>query len=153
MDDGTSAGARHDDEVAARQWRLGAYARCRRDGCVLLVRASARTEVPGRWFLPGGGVRFGEDPGAAVLRELHEETGLVGTSVALLGVDSDVRRRRSGTEEFTVRLLYDVTVDDGPIVAEVDGTSDEARWVPVDELGGLPLVDYVARVLSVATPK
>ena len=40
---------------------------------VLLVKASP--EDSGRWFLPGGGVRFGEDPEAGLRREVEEETG------------------------------------------------------------------------------
>ncbi|HLK44739.1 MAG TPA: NUDIX domain-containing protein [Acidimicrobiales bacterium] len=154
IDDGTSAGARHDDEAPTRQWRLGAYALCRREGEVLLVRASSRTEVEGRWFLPGGGVRFGEHPADAVVRELAEETGLMATEVSLRDVDSDVRPRRSGTREFTVRLLFDAVVDTtAPLVSEEGGTSDEARWVPLAELGSYPLVDYVARVLGAASAK
>jgi 8-oxo-dGTP pyrophosphatase MutT (NUDIX family) len=42
-------------------------------GRVLLVE---HTYVEG-WHLPGGGVAIGEDPKAAVLREIMEETGLV----------------------------------------------------------------------------
>ena len=42
------------------------------EGRVLLVRHSYGTR---RWMLPGGGVGRGEDPIAAALRELREETG------------------------------------------------------------------------------
>lgn len=154
MDDTTGASARHDDEDEQRQWRLGAYAVCRRSGAVLLVRASSRTEVEGRWFLPGGGVTFGEDPRDAVVRELFEETGLVSRGVRLRDVDSDVRSRRNGTREFTVRLLFDVEVDAAqPLTFEEGGTSDEARWVSDADLTAYPLVDYVARVLGVASAK
>ena len=43
------------------------------DGEVLLVRQSYG---PARWELPGGGIRRGEEPLAALQRELEEELGL-----------------------------------------------------------------------------
>ena len=62
-------------------WRL---AKARLNGCrvlafdgqgqVLLIRHSYGT---GHWMLPGGGIARGEDPIAAAMRELREETGCV----------------------------------------------------------------------------
>ena len=43
-----------------------------------------RSRAAEQWTLPGGGIDFGEDPRDAVVREVHEETGL----------DCDGRRRR-----------------------------------------------------------
>uniref|UniRef100_A0AAU2JVN6 NUDIX domain-containing protein n=1 Tax=Streptomyces sp. NBC_00049 TaxID=2903617 RepID=A0AAU2JVN6_9ACTN len=52
-----------------------------RDGCVLMVRErgeglSGRHDGPEYWTLPGGGLEDGEEPEAAVRREVAEETGL-----------------------------------------------------------------------------
>ena len=52
--------------------RVGAYVVCVRDGALLLVRFTGAD----RWALPGGGLDHGEDPRDAVVREVHEETGL-----------------------------------------------------------------------------
>ena len=56
--------------------RLAAYGLARRANKVLLVRASPSTGVPGTWWLPGGGLQFGESPGTCLVREFMEETGL-----------------------------------------------------------------------------
>lgn len=49
---------------------------------VMLADASGRVfvgeriDTPGAWQMPQGGIDNGEDPGAAALRELEEETGV-----------------------------------------------------------------------------
>ncbi len=133
-----------------RHWRVGAYAICRRGDEVLLVRASSRTTVEGRWFLPGGGLEFGEAPRDAVLRELGEETGLTGRSPRLVGVTSDLHTGRAGAATFVIRLLFEVDVDTGELVFEARGTSDAARWVPVDEVRDLGALPYVLEALGLA---
>lgn len=130
--------------------RVGAYAVCRRGDDVLLVRASERTEVPGTWFLPGGGIDFGEDPADAVVRELEEETGLSCAAPTLLGVLTDVRPRRSGQRVFSVRLIYEVRGLDGEMRHEASGTSDVARWHDARSLDALPLAGYVLEALALS---
>lgn len=51
---------------------------CDLDGKVLLLRREDRSmaDLDGLWELPGGKVEFGEDPEAAAVREVLEETGL-----------------------------------------------------------------------------
>ena len=127
---------------------LGAYALCVRDEALLLARmAPTVTFDAGAWTLPGGGVEFGEHPDAAVLRELHEETGLVGEPGPLLGVYSrrnDRSASRRAPPVHHVGLVYDVRVPGDPLVAEANGTTDLCAWVPIDALGALPLVDLAS---------
>jgi mutator protein MutT len=53
-----------------------ALAAVHRAGRFLLQRRDARSaHLPGLWEFPGGKVEPGEDPAAAVLRELEEEIG------------------------------------------------------------------------------
>ncbi|NLT57118.1 MAG: NUDIX domain-containing protein [Actinomycetales bacterium] len=150
-----------------RVQRVGAYGLLRSaDGAVLLVRASRRSDFAGHWFLPGGGVRHGEDPQETVVREVAEETG-IGLEVAgLRGVEADVLDiPHRGVRLHTVRLLYDLRphpgsrwLDEAVGVAadvlasalrpETDGTSDAAALVPEAECARLPLMPFVSRALG-----
>jgi len=124
--------------------RVAAYNVCLdADGRILLSRLSDVTEAPGAWTLPGGGIEFGEHPEAAAIRELHEETGLTGRIEELLAVDSIHRRARQGEEAYDyhgIRIIYRTTVDHGPIVNEIGGSTDQAAWFTRAELETTPLV-------------
>jgi ADP-ribose pyrophosphatase YjhB (NUDIX family) len=135
-------------DVTERQ-RIAAYGICLDAGKVLLCRASALTEAEGWWWLPGGGVDFGEHPEAAVAREVLEETGLTVTVGRFLGTLSDVRRRQRVEEKIhTIRLCYEVTNPEGILVAEELGTTDLAAWIPLDQLGELRVAPYALEALS-----
>ena len=74
------------------------------------------TRAPGCWHLPGGGTDYGEQPGAALIRELVEETGQRGRLVELLGVASHRDAASLGPEGYPidwhgVRAFYRVMVD------------------------------------------
>lgn len=126
---------------------------------LLLTRISATGYPAGWWALPGGGVDHGESPGDAMLRELYEETGLSALAWRLVDVH-DVHTVSPGRgdrfEDYHgVHLLYAVSVDPAaePRVVETGGTTDQVRWVPVDELTAgapavLPVVEFVVSRLD-----
>lgn len=77
-------------ELRKRWWRLakpalsGVTVIARDDsGRVLLVRHSYGS---GRWTLPGGGIRAGEEPLAAARREVAEELGCALDEAVLVGL-------------------------------------------------------------------
>jgi ADP-ribose pyrophosphatase YjhB (NUDIX family) len=134
--------------------RIGAYGLCfDTGGRILLARGSQRSEFPGVWSLPGGGVEQGEHPEAAAVREFAEETGLAVEVTGLRQATADVcRLPRLDILEHTDRLVYDVAVVGGTLRAETDGTTDLVRWADADELNVWPLLPFTARLLGLPAP-
>ena len=130
--------------------RLAAYALLFDDeGRVLLALWN---EGPERlWTLPGGGVDLHETATEAAVREVREETGYEIELVRLLGVDSHVvgERADGGARPLkSVRVVFEGRVVAGELANEVDGTTDEARWIPLAEVAGLPRVPLVDAALA-----
>lgn len=113
-------------------------------GRTLLTRIADGYPGAGKWHLPGGGTDYGEQPGAALIRELAEETGQFGRLTSLLGVASHRDAASLGPEGYPidwhgVRAFYRVLVDKPtpPTVADVGGSTSEARWFAPAELAAL----------------
>lgn len=125
------------EEPVMRFQRVAAYGIARDSDLVLLSRLS-RSPHQGRWTLPGGGLDFGERPRDAVVREVHEETGLDVRVEELLDADAELwtfSKDGGRREAHAVRFAYRVTVLGGTLgVIEVDGSTDDARWWPRSDL-------------------
>jgi 8-oxo-dGTP diphosphatase len=136
--------------------RIGVYALARRGDDVLLTRISARGFHSGSWTLPGGGLDHGESPRAALAREVREECGVecrVGDLLDVHDVHFDGTAPSGRFEDFHgVHLVFraDVAPDVEPRVAEVDGTTDAAAWVPVADIdaGRVEVLDVVRAALA-----
>lgn len=126
--------------------RLAAYAWCERDDAVLLTRVSRDGPGGGLWTLPGGGLDFGEDPAAAAIREIDEETGYHARVGDLLGIRSAVLESGltvSGHRVQTVGIVYRGTITGGDLRLEFEGSTDLAAWIPFGGLDDLPSVDLL----------
>lgn len=137
--------------------RVGAYAIIIRDDKILLSRLARRIVRDELWTLPGGGVDHGEDPTKGVVREVEEETGLRAHIDPRARVYSGhypaMRRDGKKWDYQALRIVYEGWVapdSPEPRVVEVDGSTVEARWVPIDDLLAekVTLVPWVAEVLA-----
>jgi 8-oxo-dGTP diphosphatase len=122
----------------------------------LLTQVAPGFPGAGRWHLPGGGTDFGEQPPAALLREMREETGQLGRIQALLGVASHRDPASLGPEGYPidwhgVRAFYQVRVDEPtePRVLDTGGSTARAGWFAAGDLAGLELTEVTVEALRV----
>lgn len=110
-----------------RDPKVAAGVLAEKDHQVLLVRRLYEPHV-GDWALPAGFVEIDEGPVQAALRELTEETGLIGKITGVVGtyhVESDPRGS-------IVMILYHAQVVGGELIAGDD--AQEVRFFEADNL-------------------
>ncbi len=99
-----------------------------RDGALLLEARPADAAVSaGRWDTPGGHVRDGEAPAAALARELHEELGITVVRARFL----TEQREHDATSQRDYRHH----------VFLLDAYSGEIRAQELQRLAWIPLAD------------
>ncbi len=139
----------------AQAWdtRVGSYAVVIEDGRILLAHWNENGHTG--WTLPGGGLEFGEDAPTAAVREVFEETGYVVELDGLLGVDSmhiPAGDRLSGSDRHmhSLRIIYRAHTVSGDLAHEQGGTTDEAAWIPVNDVPNLKRVTLVDIALNLS---
>jgi 8-oxo-dGTP diphosphatase len=115
------------------------------DGSLLLVRRG-HGPAAGQWSVPGGRVEQGEMLAEAVVREVLEETGLECVCGELLGwVEILPTEQPEAIPHFVVLDFVATVLEHGEPVAGDDAA--EVRWVPVDDVLELNLVEGIAEFL------
>jgi 8-oxo-dGTP diphosphatase len=136
--------------------RIAAYALCVEEQRILLCRiAPGYWSGVGEWTLPGGGLEFGEEPRSGALRELIEETGLVGEITGLAEVLSWTGRWRHPRDDVDeayhgIQIVYRARIVGGELRHEIDGSTDQARWFTQREAAAVQLVELAREGLRIA---
>ena len=97
---------------------------------LMVKRGPQPPEWEGMWAFPGGFVDYGEDPEDAVIRELFEETGVVGKNplpLTILGTPGrDPRKHCIG-----LFYLVEVNPDSKPVGGD---DAVDAIWININQL-------------------
>jgi 8-oxo-dGTP diphosphatase len=119
-----------------------------RDGRVLVVRR-ARSPAKGLFTLPGGVVEPGETLSEAVVREIHEETGLAIEPVALAGHREVITRDAENRVErhFVILAFAARWVAGEP---RLNAELAEARWLLPAQLAALSTTEGLADIVATA---
>ncbi|MBW8639585.1 NUDIX domain-containing protein [Hoeflea sp. WL0058] len=119
----------------------------RRDSRYLLVKR-ARGEAKGQYAFPGGKVEPGETLTQAVLRELREETGLVGFGVRFFRLYDLIARNDDGSlrSHYVLAVHMVEQVDSDQAIAADD--AEEADWFAASDLQHISVTPSVAECID-----
>ncbi len=113
------------------------------NGTILLVKR-ANPPGAGLWSVPGGHLKLGESLYNAAVRELREETGIVGTPIGIVNVDEYLEYDESGQIKYHY-VLIDVMIEPETPLKNARPASD------VLEVGVFPLEDALKLKLTRST--
>jgi ADP-ribose pyrophosphatase YjhB (NUDIX family) len=106
-----------------------------------------RQPLKGFWSLPGGVLELGEQLGAAIVREVEEETGLEVKPVNVVEIFERIMRDKEGKPEYHYVLVdYFCKVVGGELKAGDD--SSKAEWVKRKDLAALKLTEGTLPVIE-----
>ena len=118
---------------------------------LMFKRSETKKKFPGFWSLPGGHIDEGEDPLAAAIREVKEETGvtIVPEDIKLKVVALHHHLDRA---ELYTDFAFAVTLHEAPPIVSEE-REGQAHWIPVHEAKSLenvfePVKRYFDHVLG-----
>lgn len=131
--------------------RVSAYAVLVEAGQILLALGNEPSGP--QWTMPGGGAEFGERLEETAIREVYEETGYQVQLNTLLGINDlwvsgAERLGVPGRPMRALRVIYTASITGGELTDEVDGSTDEAQWVPLADVGNLKRVGLVDEAIA-----
>jgi 8-oxo-dGTP diphosphatase len=85
----------------------------------------------GMWALPGGFFEMGETLEETALRELQEETGIIGVKLAQFHTFSKVNR---DPRHRTITTVFIGQADENTITPEAGDDAAKVRWFPLENL-------------------
>ncbi len=124
--------------------QVGVKALIEQDGKYLFLRRDkAFQSGPQKWDIPGGRIKPEEALSDALIREVHEETGLELEQASVLLAAQDIFVPEKSLH--VVRLTYCATATGEVAISD---EHDDYRWMTLDEVLSDPHVDsYLREVL------
>lgn len=99
----------------------------------------------GHWALPGGGVKRSESPEQAVVREVHEETGVTIKADAVISLG--MHTQTIGTPITYHLFAYDIH---GPKSIRYPKREIVAvQWASIDSIAGMHVSQHVSKAASI----
>jgi len=108
-----------------------------------LVLALERTDLPGTWQLPQGGLEVAEEPLPAALREIAEETRIPESDLELLEsypeplvyeLPLSARSEKTGRGQVQYWFLFRFHGNENTIDVESGGEFRSWKWMPLQNL-------------------
>jgi 8-oxo-dGTP diphosphatase len=118
-------------------------------GEIVLIRRGQEPRL-GEWSIPGGRLEWGESVRDAIVREVHEETGLDVKIAGLIDVVDSVTRDASG-EIVRHYVLIDFLVQCVSGTLRAGSDAAEARWVAYAALDEYALWTETRRIIDLAS--